>query len=122
MARPGRCAGVWGCAGNPDRFQAFISFNPAAGLFKGAPVDHPFPLRQRSIVTMLCLQRPCYQAMARDLYDYVRENPTGSEAGLKDMAALLRSRRREARAADRFCRLTGDRVWVQVYGSLTDHY
>ena len=71
------------------KFDAFVSFNPSEGLIKGIPVDHPFPLRHRTVVTMLCLELPCYQAMARDLYDYVREHPEDADAGLQDVAALM---------------------------------
>jgi TPR repeat protein len=73
------------------KFDAFVTFDPSRGLVGGVPVDHPFPLRQRTVVTMLCLAYPCYQAMARDLYDYVLQHPKDSEAALQDIATLMKA-------------------------------
>jgi len=72
-----------------EQFEAFVSFDPAGSALEGISVGHPFPLRQRTVVTMMCLERPCYQAMVRDLYDYARQHPKNSEVALKDIAALL---------------------------------
>jgi len=67
----------------------FVSFDPAEAGFRGFPVEHPFPVRRRTAIAVSALARPSYQAMARDIYDYVRDNPKDTDAGLKDVAALL---------------------------------
>jgi TPR repeat protein len=67
----------------------FMRFDPTEAGLKDFPVKHPFPLRRRTCVYVTALDRPCFQAMARDIYDYVRENPGDKEAGLKDVAVLL---------------------------------
>lgn len=70
-------------------FEQFVPFNPEQEKFPSLPVDHPLPVRRRTAVTMSFLGRPCYQAMARDLYDYARQNSKDLEVALQDVAVLL---------------------------------
>jgi TPR repeat protein len=67
----------------------FLCFDPKEAGFDDFPVKHPFPVRRRTAVSMEALGRPCLQAIASDIFDYLRENPKNEEAGLKDIAALL---------------------------------
>ncbi|TLM69264.1 MAG: sel1 repeat family protein [Deltaproteobacteria bacterium] len=70
-------------------YEQFVRFDPDEVGFKDFPVNHPFPIRRRTATYVRALGRPCFQAMARDLYDYVQENPKDSDAGLNDAATLL---------------------------------
>ena len=70
-------------------YEQFVRFDPVAAGFKEFPVGRPFPVRRRTAAYVQALGRPCFRAMAGDLYDYVREHPADSEAGLQDAAALL---------------------------------
>lgn len=70
-------------------FEEFVRFDPEAAGLSSFPVSHPFPVHRRTAVYAAALKLPCFQAMARDLRDYIKENPKDEEAGLKDVAALL---------------------------------
>ena len=70
-------------------YEQFVRFDPGEAGLKEFPVDHPFPIRRRTATYVQALERPCFHAMACDLYDYIRENPKDSETGLKDAASLL---------------------------------
>lgn len=70
-------------------YEEFVRFDPKEAGFSDFPVDHPFPVRRRTATYVAALGRPCFQAMACDLYDYLREHAKDSEAALGDAAALL---------------------------------
>jgi hypothetical protein len=72
-----------------EHFEEFVHFDPAEAQLQPLPLTHSLPLRRRTAVTMAFLRRPCYQAMARDLYEYAREHPDDTEVALRDAAVLL---------------------------------
>ena len=72
-------------------FDEFFNFDPKEAGYEGFPIDHPFPIRRRTAIGLFCLETPCYQTMARDIYDYVKEFPEHEEAAMKDVAVLLKT-------------------------------
>ena len=67
----------------------FVGFDASEVGFGDFPVKHVFPVRRRTAIYVAALGKPCFQSLAGDLYDYLRDNPKDEEAGLKDIAALL---------------------------------
>lgn len=68
------------------QFDEFVRFDPAAVGLKTFVVDHPFPIRRRTATYVSALERPCYRAMAQDVYDYVQQYPKDADTGLNDVA------------------------------------
>ena len=64
-----------------EYYEQFVRFDPAEAGFKDFPVGHPFPVRRRTAVYVEALGRPCLQAMASDICDYIHDNPKDEEAG-----------------------------------------
>ena len=76
-----------------ERFDGFVSFDPAREGFGPSPVDNPVPVRLRTVVTMKFLGRLCLHLMARDIHDYVGTHPEDADAGYRDIARLLEAAR-----------------------------
>jgi hypothetical protein len=71
-------------------FDEYLNFDPGDSGFQEFPLNHPFPLRRRTAIGATYLGEPCYQAMARDIMDYVREFPEHKEAALRDVEVLIK--------------------------------
>jgi uncharacterized protein len=71
------------------RLEQFVRFDPADSKPLPLPLDHPIPVRLRTALTAESIGGPCFRALARDLYDYARENPDHQEAAIRDAATLL---------------------------------
>ncbi|GEM_PF-6388445 len=70
-------------------FAEFISYDPRKGKYGPSSIDHEFPVRRRTLLLMEHLGRPCYQAMSRDLSEYLQMHPQSAEVALEDIVTLL---------------------------------
>jgi len=74
-----------------SHFAEFVSFDPSQASFGPVKIDHPMPIRRRTLALMEFLGRPCYQAMSRDLSEYLQNHPETADAATADIASLLQS-------------------------------
>ena len=72
-------------------FAQFVSLDPQQVSFGPISIDHPMPIRRRTLVLMEFLGRPCYQAMSRDLSEYLQSHPETADLAVTDIASLLES-------------------------------
>jgi TPR repeat protein len=72
-------------------FAEYISFDPRQAAFGPFAIDHPLPIRRRTLALMEFLGRPCYQAMSRDLAEYLQNHPESEAIAAADIARLLQA-------------------------------